>query len=101
MDHQPGPHQRHLCLCDPARVAARRDLGRLVRVMAVDPHHRPGADLHSLAVPDRPAALTPLAADCLAGAATAALMLLGALGPELDVDRDHAIANPIGVAWAE
>ena len=37
----------------------------------------------------------------LAGAATAALMLLGALGPELDLDRDHTIANPIGVAWAE
>jgi hypothetical protein len=37
----------------------------------------------------------------LAGAATAAFMLLGALGPELDLARDHAIANPIGVAWAE
>jgi hypothetical protein len=37
----------------------------------------------------------------LAGAATAAFMVLGALGPELDLDRDHAIANPIGVAWAE
>jgi hypothetical protein len=37
----------------------------------------------------------------LAGAATAALMVLGALGPELDLDRDHAIANPIGVAWVE
>jgi hypothetical protein len=37
----------------------------------------------------------------LAGVATAALMVLGALGPELDLDRDHTIANPIGVAWAE
>jgi len=37
----------------------------------------------------------------LAGAATAALMVLGALGPELDVAGGHAIANPIGVAWAE
>jgi hypothetical protein len=37
----------------------------------------------------------------LAGAATAAFMVLGALGPELDVARGHAIANPIGVAWAE
>jgi hypothetical protein len=37
----------------------------------------------------------------LAGAATAGLMVLGALGPELDLDRNQAIANPIGVAWAE
>ena len=37
----------------------------------------------------------------LAGAATAASMVLGALGPELDLARDHAIVNPIGVAWAE
>jgi hypothetical protein len=37
----------------------------------------------------------------LAGVATAGLMVLGALGPELDLARDHAIANPIGVAWAE
>jgi hypothetical protein len=36
----------------------------------------------------------------LAGAATAALMVLGALGPELDLARDRVIANPIGVAWA-
>jgi hypothetical protein len=36
----------------------------------------------------------------LAGAATAALMVLGALGPELDLARDQVIANPIGVAWA-
>jgi hypothetical protein len=37
----------------------------------------------------------------LAGVATAAWMVLGALGPELDLARDHAIANPIGVAWTE
>jgi hypothetical protein len=37
----------------------------------------------------------------LAGAATAGLMVLGALGPELDLDRNQTIANPIGVAWAE
>jgi hypothetical protein len=37
----------------------------------------------------------------LAGVATAALMVLGALGPELDLADDQAIANPIGVAWAE
>jgi hypothetical protein len=37
----------------------------------------------------------------LAGATTAALMVLGALGPELDLARDHAIANPIGIAWVE
>jgi hypothetical protein len=38
----------------------------------------------------------------LAGTTTAALMVLGALGPELDLaTADHRIANPIGVAWVK
>jgi hypothetical protein len=38
----------------------------------------------------------------LAGTTTAALMLLGALGPELDLaTTDQGIANPIGVAWVK
>jgi hypothetical protein len=37
----------------------------------------------------------------LAGAATAALMVLGALQVEFYLVADHPIANPIGVAWPE
>ena len=37
----------------------------------------------------------------LAGAATAAFMVLAALQAELDLGTDHVIANPIGVAGVE
>ena len=38
----------------------------------------------------------------LAGTTTAGLMVLGAVGPELDLAAgDHGIANPIGIAWVE
>jgi hypothetical protein len=37
----------------------------------------------------------------LAGAATAALMMLGALRAELDLGADQVVANPIGVAGVE
>jgi hypothetical protein len=38
----------------------------------------------------------------LAGTTTAALMVLGAIGPELDLaTTDQGIANPIGVAWVK
>jgi hypothetical protein len=37
----------------------------------------------------------------LAGTTTAGLMVLGALGPELDLAHGQVIANPIGVAWVE
>jgi hypothetical protein len=49
------------------RLTARRDPGRLVWLVVLVSDHRSGAGVHSVVVPDRPAALVPLAAGRLAG----------------------------------